>query len=158
MKELKILILCISLTILLYSCKDNSTNPVTNNPQPVVFFTYDSLVMTSSDSGRVDSSLTIETAINDTSIHNLKMEFNVQSNTTLPEDIIYYSVNISKTGVNFLNIQNFAYTNLDTTFSIERNISAYKNMKASFTLTISRKSDHSNRFIRYNNIKLTKLD
>lgn len=158
MKEIKLLILFILLAVTIYSCKDNTVTPVVNPPQPVVLFEKDSVVISSSDSGRVNLGDTLIYQIMDTTINNLNITYTLQSNATSSAGTFYYNVFLKNEGATISLSGGSISQNIDSTFSFDRNILAYRYLKATFILGIYNKTDHSTIYIRFKNIKITKLN
>ncbi|RPI13019.1 MAG: hypothetical protein EHM58_19280 [Ignavibacteriae bacterium] len=158
MKNFKYLILSLALlTFLLQSCKEEAVAPV-DPPQPEVLFQQDSLVLSSSEVGRLELGDTLVYQITDTTVNNLNVKFTLQSNATSSADVIYYACYLNKPGTTIPLGGEPVTANIDSTFSFDRNVSIYKGLKANFILGIFSKSDSSYKYIKYKDIKVTKLN
>lgn len=156
MKNIFIIPLLIFALIFVSSCKDSGTGvPPTN--EPVVLFTRDSLGLSSSDSGLIGLGDSVQYDI-DTTAKSIKLEYRMESSGGAEGDWIFYGVFLSKTGVSFFSDYGYMSSSktIDTSYTFD--VSSYKGLTLQFKVLIEKKTDHSFRFVKFKNMKLTKLN
>ena len=142
--------------IFISSCKDSGTEAPPVN-EPVVLFSKDSLVLSSSDSGQVGLADSVEYSI-DTTVRNIKLEYRMESSGGAAGDRIFYGVFLSKTGVSFFSDYEYMFNGktIDTSYTFD--VSSYRELTLKFKVAIEKKTDYSFRFVKFKNMKLTKLN
>ena len=156
MKNIFIIPLLIFALIFVSSCKDSGTGvPPTN--EPVVLFSRDSLGLSSSDSGQVGLADSVEYSI-DTTVKNIKLEYRMESSGGAAGDRVYYGIFLSKTGVSYFADYEYMFNSktIDTSYTFD--VSSYRGLTLKFIVAIEKKTDYSYRYVKFKNMKLTKLN
>lgn len=158
---LNMFFMLIIFSILLASCSDNSVTPTNTNPTPtpnpydtILLFSYDSLGLSSSDSGNVGLKDSVLYDI-DTSATKIKLKYYMQSTGGIPpSEKVYYGVFISKPGISFFADYDYLYNNRIIDTSRIFDISSYKGITLKFKVAIDQKINHNTENVFFKNMKL----
>jgi hypothetical protein len=159
MKEKYTILFALTVFVLIFisSCK-NKYSP-TETPQAEVLFSKDSLSVSSSDTGQLNLMDSITYEIADSNIRKIELKYLMESNGgDSSADRIYYGVFLSKPGVSYFAEYGYLFSpkTIDTTHTFD--ISSYPGMVLRFKVSIERKTKFGYKYVRFRNLKLTKIE
>ncbi|MBE2218005.1 MAG: hypothetical protein IAE90_07380 [Ignavibacteria bacterium] len=147
--------------IILYSCgsDDNPTGGNNNPPSSNTLFTFSELTLNVPTGSGVNVLMdSVVYNFTDTTINTIKIEFNVTSNIdTMANGNWACWLNERDSTTNIYSVTGYITDSLDTNFTTTVDIAGKSNVFAMFRLQSVVNNSGSSVFIRFRNIKITKL-